>query len=107
MDWNTNFHDPEVIGNYLEACFWMACGIAVLVIGLQRGRLGKWLPILSGMVFLVFGLSDVVEAQTGAWWRPLWLLAWKGLCLLVLAGCYWRYRQARRLRQVTASDHKA
>ncbi|MBE7458640.1 MAG: hypothetical protein KJ057_17160 [Phycisphaerae bacterium] len=36
------------------------------------------------MTFLAFGASDVVEADTGAWWRPWWLLAWKAACLAVL-----------------------
>jgi hypothetical protein len=52
--------------------------------------------LIVGTLFVLFGSSDVVEAQTGAWWRPLWLLAWKGVCLGSLGWCYWRYRQIRQ-----------
>jgi hypothetical protein len=34
-----------------------------------------------------FGLSDLVESQTGAWWTPWWLFAWKALCVLGLLAC--------------------
>jgi hypothetical protein len=36
------------------------------------------------LLFAFFGLSDLVEVTTGAWWRPWWLLAWKAACLLGL-----------------------
>ena len=38
------------------------------------------------IAFLLFGFSDYVEAHTGAWWRPWWLLFWKGACLAVFLG---------------------
>jgi hypothetical protein len=40
-------------------------------------------------VLVAFGFSDVVEIQTGAWWRPWWLLVWKGACLLAMLGMWW------------------
>src|SRR5579884_490521 len=96
MRWNTNFTDVEVIGNYIEALFWILVGITVAIYGPWHGRVGKKLPLMAGLVFVLFGCSDVVEAQTGAWWRPLWLLAWKGLCLILLAVFYLRYRRHRQ-----------
>jgi len=92
---NTNLAEPEVIGNYIEAAFWITVGAIVAVRGGSARPPFYRLPWLASGLFVVFGVSDIVEAQTGAWWRPLWLLAWKGLCLIGLAACYWRYRIIR------------
>lgn len=42
--------------------------------------------VLAAVTFAAFGLSDVVEVQTGAWYRPWWLFAWKAACVAVFAG---------------------
>jgi hypothetical protein len=108
MTFNTDLTDPEVIGNYIEAAFWMAVGIAVGIVGRRGNPVFKRLSLITCSLFLVFGASDVVEAQTGAWWRPLWLLAWKASCLVGLASCYWKYRQtkARLATHATATGEK-
>jgi hypothetical protein len=64
--------------NFIEALFWLLLGLGVLLTGLKKKR---W-PL--GLLLMAFGLSDFVEMRTGAWWRPWWLLVWKGLCLLGL-----------------------
>src|SRR5713101_2678554 len=95
MTLNTNFTDPEVIGNYMEGVFWTIVGIVLAIAGQRANRTYRVLSIVASSVLIVFGISDFVEAQTGAWWRPLWLLGWKALCLVVLAWCYWKYRRIR------------
>lgn len=62
--------------------------------------------VLAGSL-VMFGLSDVVEVRTGAWYQPWWLLVWKGVCLAtivaVLVGT-WRGRGKRSAgRSCTAS----
>lgn len=39
----------------------------------------RWLLPLS---FAVFGVSDLIESETGAWWRPWWLFGMKAACVL-------------------------
>ena len=92
---NTNFTDPEVIGNYIEAGFWIVIGVAFLARSRRLRPPYFALAIAAGVTFVLFGCSDVVEAQTGAWWRPWWLLVWKGACLVALTYCYLRYRLLR------------
>jgi len=103
MTLNTDLTDPEVIGNYIEGVFWMTVGIVLGIAGLKTNPEFKKLSLIACAVFVIFGVSDLVEAQTGAWWRPLWLLGWKGLCLVGLAWCYWRYRQIKA-RLVAPAD---
>lgn len=83
-------------GNYIEAGIWGGfsvgfAGAAIRVTGKARS-----LRLIAALTFLLFGLSDIVEVQTRAWWRPWWLLFWKVLCgiiMVVLLGIYWRDRR--------------
>lgn len=63
-------HDPIFVwANYLEAALWWAlAGVAFF-----RAPVGGRAVLVAGLA--AFGLSDVVEVQTGAWYRPGWLLA--------------------------------
>jgi hypothetical protein len=72
------------IANHIEAGFWALVGLAFLCHGVIRGGPSRMRRLAAGILFILFGGSDVVEAGTGAWWRPWWLLAWKGACLLGL-----------------------
>ena len=69
--------------NLAEAVLWGTLAVAVLVAAAVRRRLTPR-AILLVVALAAFGLSDVVETDTGAWWRPWWLLAWKGACVALL-----------------------
>lgn len=86
--------DLFVHANYAEAGLWSLIGVSFLAVALRR-RTGRLLLLSAAAAFIAFGLSYVVETRTGAWWRPWWLLAWKGLCVLALGALFWRYRQRR------------
>ena len=55
--------------NYIEAGLWLIIGLLFLVCAL-RGRCNCRAAGLAAITFALFGVSDVVEVQTGAWWRP-------------------------------------
>lgn len=77
--------------NYAEAGLWSVLGLGFVV---QSARVKggiRWRCALAAGAFLAFGGSDVIEAQTGAWWHPWWLLVWKGVCLGVFAGLLGEY----------------
>jgi len=87
-------------GNYVEAAVWF---LFALRYALQAQRkalpplLRRWNWIVVGL-FILFGFSDGVEVQTGGWWKPWWLLLWKGFCvfgLAIWAGVNWRYGRDR------------
>ena len=83
--------------NMAEAALWgiVAAGFLVAAV---RPRL-RMMKLAAGAAFLAFGASDVVEAHTGAWWRPWWLLAWKAACVAVMLWLLCGYlRLARRGR---------
>ena len=73
--------DLEKVGNLIEATLWFAVSVVFIVKAIQgRGRL-RAVFILLAVAFSAFGVSDLVESETGAWWRPLWLLALKSICV--------------------------
>ncbi|MBC8116304.1 MAG: hypothetical protein H7062_18095 [Candidatus Saccharimonas sp.] len=73
--------------NAFEVIWWIGCGVVVSAKSLRAESPHRRRGLLSAVTLVLFGLSDVVELQTGAWWRPWWLLVWKGLCISILIAC--------------------
>ena len=84
-------HAVEVF-NLLEGLLWL--GIAVgFASAFCTARSNADLKAGAAVLFLTFGLSDFVEIQTGAWYRPWWLLVWKASNLMGLIIVYVLYRR--------------
>ena len=89
-------HDLTVSGNLLEAGLWAGIALTLLAwASRESGRLRRLWAVL-GVAFLVFAVSDVIESQTGAWWRPLWLLALKAVYIAVFLYGAMEYRNISR-----------
>lgn len=89
--------------NHLESVLWFALATAPLMAEIlskqryyRRNRLG------ASATFLLFAISDLIEARTRAWWRPVDLLVLKGLCVASLLGHFLWYQNLRR--QAVSSD---
>jgi hypothetical protein len=72
------------VGNYIEAVLWCVIALGFGVQAIRKSGAIRTRCAQAAILFLLFGLSDVVEVQTGAWWRPWWLLLWKGGCVIGL-----------------------
>ena len=71
----------ERVGNLIEATLWFAVCVVFVFKAIQGcGRLRAVFMLLAA-AFFVFGVTDLIESETGAWWRPLWLLALKSSCV--------------------------
>jgi hypothetical protein len=70
--------------NYLEAGLWGLMGVGFGIYATLPRTTKRAAPVVAAATFLMFGLSDLVEAQSGAWWRPWWLLVWKVTCVSIL-----------------------
>lgn len=87
--------DPVSIFNAVEATWWIGLGIAILAVRVRPNTaMFRW-PMSA--VLVLFGVSDLIELWSGAWWRPWWLAAWKVGCGATIAGLalLW-YRRVRR-----------
>lgn len=84
----------ERLANLIEGAFWIVIGVGFAVSAIRpRQRSQKILAVVN---FLAFGASDFVEAHTGAWWRPPWLLVWKVTCVGVMIAQLIVYMKRRR-----------
>ncbi len=75
--------NPSDIVNITEIILWSCIGIGFTVIAARRKGSERLRVFILALAFLVFGLSDFIELQTGAWWRPIWLLFMKAACVAV------------------------
>ena len=82
--------------NYLEAALWCAIGLGFLVRAVRLSAKERGKCAMLGIVFIAFAGSDVLEVQTGAWWRPWWLFVWKAGCLAVMVQQLVQYLRRRR-----------
>ena len=70
--------------NYVEALLWATVALLFAASAVRRRGAVRKRCVFAAVTFLLFGISDVVEVQTGAWWRPWWLLLWKAVCVFSL-----------------------
>ena len=84
------------ISNYIEAGLWITIGIGFAIAARRHSGITRRDCLIAAIDFVLFGISDLVEATTGAWYRPPWLLIWKGLCVLVFAWLLINYIRRRR-----------
>jgi hypothetical protein len=82
------------VANAVEAGLWVLMGLCIFIVAAWKNAAIR--GAVPAITLIVFGCSDVVEVQTGAWWRPWWLLVWKILCVLVLVGLLADYYLRRR-----------
>ena len=69
--------------NFFEALFWIAIAAGFGVTYWRKRQNGD-LMLAAGLLLFEFGLSDFVEMQTGAWYRPWWLCVWKTATVIAL-----------------------
>ena len=89
-------------GNLIEGILWVVIGVCFLIALVRRGQATA--KIVAGVNFIAFGISDFVEMHTGAWWRPLWLLVWKGGCILVMVLLLVQYMRRKRTAAVAEAQ---
>lgn len=84
--------------NFYEALFWFLIGIILLATALldKSKRAYRTNLIISSFLFLVFGVSDLIEIKTGAWWRPIGLLLMKAGCIVGFLYCFAQYSKIKK-----------
>jgi hypothetical protein len=95
--------DLFVRGNQSEAAIWFLIAAVFLWSAWRQRGDARRLCVVATATFLLFGISDLVEIRTGAWWRPWWLLVWKGACILAMIWLLWADKR-RRTVDATSSQ---
>ena len=89
--------------NVFEAVLWTSIGLFAVGRSVrQRERRRQLLAI--AVLFFGFAVSEVVETQTGAWWKPWWLAVWKGGCIALLIVLGRQQLQWQKQQQQQAAD---
>lgn len=73
-------------GNYIEAGIWGLFAIGFSISAAKETGKIRIYRLIATLTFFLFGLSDIVEVQTGAWWYPWWLFLWKSFCVMSMIG---------------------
>lgn len=81
------------IFNYCEAGLWFIISLTVFLRLKKTEVKFKKLAVQTSISFFFFGISDLIEANTGAWWIPWWLLVLKALCILSFVYCLIKYKK--------------
>lgn len=92
MSLDTTIQHTVAVFNLLEGLLWLSIA-AGFTLALCKARSNADLKAVAAVLFLTFGLSDFVEIQTGGWYKPWWLLAWKASNLIGLVIVYILYRR--------------
>jgi hypothetical protein len=96
--------DYVFVFNAFESLLW-ACIAVFLFLNARRQKEIRGRSTVAALTFLIFAGSDFIEMQTGAWWRPWWLLVWKGACIATLvAVAMYHYRRGRESADVYDSN---
>jgi hypothetical protein len=83
------------IFNALEAAFWFALAALAGTMGHRTAGFTRRRQIVMTGLLAAFGVSDLWEIYSGAWWQPTSLLVLKAVCLcglLATAGLVYRSR---------------
>jgi hypothetical protein len=97
--------DPAyILSNRIEAALWIAIGLAFVIVTFVSRSAPRTDCLVAAVVFLAFGCSDLVETHTGAWWRPWWLLVWKGVCVVTFVALLVRHYK-RKSTTGTTTEH--
>jgi len=84
--------------NYIEASLWFLIAAALALTAYRATSSSPYFlnTTVASLAFFLFGVSDILEAHTGAWWRPHSLLLLKGVCIVILVGCLSSYFKTKR-----------
>lgn len=78
--------------NHAEAGLWFLIALVLLFRPAAKLKRTIWRWLLP-LAFAMFGVSDIIEAGTGAWWHPWWLLVMKAACVLMFLLAWRRQRK--------------
>ena len=73
--------------NVVEAVIWFALAARFLFFAVKRKSPLKKAFLVFAITLFVFGISDIIETQTGAWYKPWGLFMLKAVCVVLIAGC--------------------
>jgi len=81
--------------NLVESILWFVIGVCFLV-SLLVSKSYRAEKAIAVVLFVSFGISDLVEIHTGGWYKPWWLFVWKAIDVLGFVWLLARYRRCKK-----------
>ncbi|MDF1743500.1 MAG: hypothetical protein P1V19_07365 [Gimesia sp.] len=81
--------------NYIEIVLWSLFGLVLLVKSRDSKPDQTHIFYISSIAFFLFAISDYIEIQTGAWWKPWWLFALKAAFVIAFLFCIFKYLKTK------------
>lgn len=81
--------------NVIESGIWFALATWFLFLAVRRTTSLKRSFLVFSLTLFVFGISDIIETQTGAWYKPIGLFLLKAVCVMLIAGCVYVFFRNR------------
>ena len=82
--------DQYALFNYLEAGLWFLFSI-IFIIKSSQDRVNKIIFVALGITLFLFGISDIIEVQTGSWRKPVGLFLLKAGCVVSMIIFFTKY----------------
>jgi hypothetical protein len=73
--------EADQLFNFFEALLWAVVGLVFAWRACKKTKY-RGLQIGASVSFLLFGITDLIEMRTGAWYTPWTLFAFKAACVL-------------------------
>ena len=84
----------DQILNLAEAILWISIA-GLFLVRLRLLQQNRDLAIACSIAFALFGVSDLIEVSTRAWYQPLPLFILKAVCVITFITVYITYRKRR------------
>ncbi|MBN1765482.1 MAG: hypothetical protein JW860_09520 [Sedimentisphaerales bacterium] len=91
---NSSNMSMEGYFNLGESILWFIFGLVGWIVAIRFLEY-RLLAAVTGVLFIFFGLSDLMEIKTGAWFHPWWLLLWKATCITGFLGMFAWFRKLK------------
>ena len=87
--------------NYVEAVLWWLIAAAFAYAWWSRRHKpeqarNRRQAAIAFITFLIFGITDVIEVQTGHWARPWWLFVLKAMCVVSMIYLLIEYQRSKK-----------
>jgi len=86
--------------NIFEGFLWLGFSCIFFIPAMKRTEKNRLFCILGGLAFVFASLSEFYEAHTGAWWKPWWLILWKGSFAPISVLMYLWYRKIQKTKRM-------
>lgn len=82
--------------NLIEALIWFSISVKFATLAIKNATALKRAFIVFSLTMFLFGISDLIELFTRAWYKPVGLFLLKASCVVSIAYCVFVFFRNRK-----------